>query len=294
MTRSRIKTIRTDRRPETGGLTRGVRDTGLYVREPAGSAAKRRSSLPVVTLIFTALLIALLTATITSRSDAKRADDIDMIKGVGASERTGDPTPFFASYRSLYLRLPIDPEALTALAFHQASGKKALHMTSLVPDADMELAAELKAVPPLQDEADVPDTQWVGSCLRLWRSNRSGEPDTAADVGADAGTPVWSPVTGTVLEVKPYKLYGQYDDYEIHIQPDGWPGVDVVLIHVADPLVAVGQHVEGGVTQLASVRKMSDKVELQLGGYTANGGDHVHVQLNGVDDPGVLEEVGDS
>jgi hypothetical protein len=105
---------------------------------------------------------------------------------------------------------------------------------------------------------------------------------------------VFAPVSGTVLQVKPYKLYNKYDDFEIHIQPDGWPGIDVVLIHVADPLVTAGQRVDGGVTQLAIVRRMSDKVELQLGGYTGNGGDHVHLQLNAVDDPNVLEEVGDS
>jgi murein DD-endopeptidase MepM/ murein hydrolase activator NlpD len=201
-----------------------------------------------------------------------------------------EPTPFFASYRSLQLRLPIDPDDLTALAFHQASGAAALSMTALVPDADMTLAAELKAVPPITTAADLPSSIWTGSCLRLWRSNRTGEPNTAADLGADPGTAVWSPVTGTVVEVKAYQLYGRHDDVEIHIRPDGWDDVDVVLIHVTDPVVETGDRVLAGATRLASVRKMSDKINMQLGGYTANGGDHVHVQLNKVEIPGVLPE----
>lgn len=214
------------------------------------------------------------------------AESVSGAQSAPAPER--EPTPFFASYRSLQLRLPIDPDELTALAFHQAAGPSALAMTSLVPDADMKLAAELKAVPPLPDGAGRGSATWAGSCLRLWRSNRSGEPDTAADLGADPGTAVWSPVTGVVVQVKAYKLYGTHDDFEIHIKPDGWDDVDVVLIHVDDVRVEPGDRVFAGATRIASVRRMSDKIDLQLGGYTDNGGDHVHMQLNRIETPGVL------
>ncbi|MDO9556635.1 MAG: M23 family metallopeptidase [Coriobacteriia bacterium] len=205
---------------------------------------------------------------------------------VAATEPERDPTPRFAEYQELTLRLPIDPEDITAIAFHQASGSNALHMTSLAPDADMELAARLKAVPPLQDapttDSDVPAQPdiWYGCVLRLWRSNRTGAPDTAVDCGADAGSAVFSPISGTVVRVKAYKLYEKYNDYEIHIRPDGRDDIDLVLLHVDDVLIAEGDRVTAGVTRIASVRKMSDRVDLQLAGYTSNGGDHVHVQLN--------------
>jgi len=207
-----------------------------------------------------------------------------------AAEPERDPTPHFARYDDLILHLPVDPNELTAVAFHQASGELALHMTSLAPDADMELAAELKAVPPVQGtfltdpDADDSDTTWQGCVLRLWRSGRTGMPDTAVDCGADPGTAVWSPVTGTVVRVKAYQLYDKYDDYEIHIRPDGSDDIDVVLIHVDDLRVAEGDRVKAGVTRIASVRMMSDRLNLQLGGYTANGGDHVHMQLNAIED----------
>ena len=286
--RPRVKTIRTDRRPDEGGFTCGVRDTGIYVRPPAPSAARRHSALPVIVLIASALLVALVAAAFTSRGNDGRAS-APAAAPATATAIEATPTPAFATCEGIELHLPVATDALTALAFHQASGNKSLHMTSLVPDADMERAAELKAVPPV-DASAVSATGLATSCLRLWRSNRSGEPDTAADVGADPGTPVLAPVSGTVLEVKPYKLYDKYDDYEIHIQPEGYPLIDVVLIHVDAPSIAVGQRVTAGVTRIAVVRKMSDKIDTQLGGYTANGGDHVHLQVNTVEVPGVLEQ----
>jgi murein DD-endopeptidase MepM/ murein hydrolase activator NlpD len=285
----RIKTIRTDRRPDEGGFTCGVRDTGLYVRRPAPGAAHRRSALPVIVLIASALLVALVAAAFTSRGDDGRASTATTAPAATTAALEASATPAFATCEGIELHLPVAADALTALAFHQASGKKSLHMTSLVPDADMERAAELKAVPPT-DASATSATGLATSCLRLWRSNRSGEPDTAADVGADPGTPVLAPVSGTILEIKPYKLYDKYDDYEIHIQPEGYPLIDVVLIHVDAPSIAVGQRVTAGVTQIAVVRKMSDKIDIQLGGYTTNGGDHVHLQVNTVEVPGVLEQ----
>jgi biotin carboxyl carrier protein len=211
-----------------------------------------------------------------------------------ASEPDRDPTPRFARIGTMEMRLPVDPSDMTALAFHQASGDSALPITSLVPDADMELAAELQAVPPAGETADVPDDVLGSVCLRLWRSNRTGMPDTAADVGADAGTDVYSPVSGTVVEVRPYLLYDVYEDYEIHIQPDGRSDVDVVLIHVDDVTVRAGDTVAAGVTRIAAVRLMSDKIEIQLGGYTENGGDHVHIQVNEIGAPGELDAAGES
>lgn len=205
-----------------------------------------------------------------------------------------DPTPRFASQGETQLHLAVDPAQLTALAFHQAAGQHALSLTSLVPDADMDAANQLKAVPPFQVPEGWPEDVWQGSCLRLWRSNRGGMPDTAADMGAEPGTPVWSPVSGTVVDVRPYLLYDKYEDFEIHIQPEGRRDVDVVLIHITDVVVEPGDTVKGGVTRLASVRKMSDKIDIQLGGYTTNGGDHVHVQMNQLDAEGLLPETGGS
>lgn len=207
---------------------------------------------------------------------------------VRADDRT-EPTPFFAYYRSLHLYVPISPDDLTEIAFHQASGDKALDIESLLPDADMTLAEQNHGTDRTTQASSANDTTGTGTqvlggtVLRMWRSNRSGPPDTAVDVGAAPGTTVYAPVTGEVVEVRPYMLYEKYEDYEIHIRPEGWPEIDIVMIHVEDPRVEAGDRVVGGVTALAGVRLLSDRITHQMSAYTTDGGNHVHVQLNQID-----------
>lgn len=276
-----------------------VRDTGLTVSSNrSGRRIRRRGPMPFVAILGAVLIVGImLVSAAANRSpepaDAGAADNAAVASASPEAEPLRVPTPAFATYRSLNLRMPVDPCDVTVIAFHQASGDKAFHMESLTPDADMEAAAKVKAVATgaSAETGDAVQTIWQGEVLRLWRSNRSGMPDTAADIGADPGSDVYSPVTGTVLQVRAYKLYDKYDDYEIHIKPDGWPEIDVVLIHVDDVSIAVGDRVVGGATRIACVRKMSDKIDIQLGGYTKNGGDHVHMQLNEAAVPGKPNEL---
>ena len=206
-------------------------------------------------------------------------------------------TPVFATYRTLQLHLPVPVHDVTEIAFHQASGPSALSMTSLLPDANPALADNKRgtgrAASGQDTDAEGPSALG-GQVIRMWRTNRTGPPDTAADVGARPGAPVIAPVSGTVVDVKPYLLYGEHEDIEILIQPTGWPEIDLVMIHVTDPTVVPGDIVVGGVTRIASVRLLSDRVTHQLSEYTSDGGDHVHFQLNHVAEPGATEPVGGS
>ena len=162
-------------------------------------------------------------------------------------------TPIFAAYKSLQLRLPVAVSDLTEVGFHQAAYTYALHTTTTLAEAD--------------------------------NSDTRAAHTTGRETSTQPGSDVFSPVSGTVIKIKPYKLYGKHDDFEIHIQPKGWPAIDLVIIHVTDLSVAVGDEVVGGVTRIAAVRKLSDRVHHQLGDYTGDGGDHVHVQLNNSKDP---------
>lgn len=292
-----VKRIRTDVVREVPGLGH-VRDAGIDVGAPR-RRRRQKSPYPVMTIIAAVLGLSALGWMLSWETapprDTAVVPALAEASTVGlASEPERDPTPLFAREGDTQLHMAVDPAQLTALAFHQAAGDNALPLASLVPDADMALAAELKAVPPASPQEEFEDGVWPGVCLRLWRSNRSGQPDTAVDMGAEPGTPVWSPVTGVVVDVKPYLLYDKHEDFEIHIRPEGRDDVDVVLIHVTDVIVAPGDTVKGGITRLASVRKMSDTIEIQLGGYTANGGDHVHIQMNRIEAGGALAPAGDS
>lgn len=276
----------------TGRTLRPARDTGLlvqrrHVRDRRRSARTRRNraiAVAVLAVSVFALIVGWRTA--SDRIAAlrpfapQRASAPGSGVAVASAVTPAGPTPMFAAYRSLQMRLPVRPEDLTEVGFHQASYSYALAMTTALPDADMSKAKrDRSSGRDLSKQEAGPTATLTGAVLRMWR-DRPGQPDTAADIGADPGSPLYSPVTGTVVLVKKYNLYNKYPDFQIHIQPDGFPNVDVVLIHLTDPRVKAGARVEAGVTPLGAVRKLSDKINLQLRSYTTNGGNHIHLQLN--------------
>ena len=91
---------------------------------------------------------------------------------------------------------------------------------------------------------------------------------------------ILAPVTGTVTSVKKYWLYGRYRDVRLEIRPDGVSNkIRVVVLHIQDPTVVVGQHVVGGVTPVATVRhfRFVSAVNRYLPVKYA---DHTHIQIN--------------
>lgn len=212
-------------------------------------------------------------------------------------------TPIFAMYRSLPLYLPVKPKAISLIAFHQAgSVPVALHMRPLVTvlkTSELTTPTPSKPATGPDESAEIASAEegsrapeiYDGRVIRVWRTGRTGEPDTAVDIGAKPGTPIFAPVSGTVTAVHRYKLYSEYDDYEIHILPKGWD-VDCCVLHVMDPKVRVGDAVIGGVTQLASVRWLSRLFTPQLDEYTHDGGNHVHVQIDQLAKDGKVKLMG--
>ncbi len=204
---------------------------------------------------------------------------------IRAGLRLPDPTPIIASRGKLDVRLPVRLEDLTELGFHQASHDYALSLRTPLPFADMKAAKRDKSTHrDLSKQKTGPTAALTGKALVMWRS-RPGKPDTAVDVGAKPGSDVLAPVTGTVVKVKRYKLYGKHTDFEIHIRPTGYDRIDCVMIHIEDVSVVPGDVVRAGVSRIGAIRKLSDRERLQLGSYTRDGGDHTHVQLNDVAHP---------
>jgi biotin carboxyl carrier protein len=206
-----------------------------------------------------------------------------------------NPTPVFATCDGLQLSLPIRPEQITLIAFHQAAGgNDSLHMlTPSGPPARSAAPSSSTGTATPDESAEIAYAEDIqlpgvygGRVLRLYRSGRDGPPDTAADVGSAQGAQVLAPVTGTVLGVRHYALYGEYDDIEIHISPKDRPDIDVVALHTRDPSVKAGDEVTAGVTPLSKVRWLSKLFDNQLGEYTSDGGNHVHIQVNRLSVPG--------
>ena len=199
-----------------------------------------------------------------------------------AEAKAGLPTPLIAEYDGLMIHTPIKASDLEGILFHQAATEYGLVLSTQLPDADPETMLtnpdyEIAENQPTGDE-------WLNAkALHLWRTDAVTDMDTSIDVGAEAGTQVYAPVTGTVVLVEIYELYETIDDYNIHIQPDGRPDLDVVEIHVQDVQVKAGDKVVGGETPLAKVRDLAaeDITDIQLAFYSKEGhGNHTHVQVN--------------
>jgi murein DD-endopeptidase MepM/ murein hydrolase activator NlpD len=312
---------RRDRRVGRGARRRGAgdfgppRDTGIRVGG-LGRPRERGSDpwqTPLIVVVALFVVAGVVFSSIQQEPRVPHPDPVatatptPTVTPIAPALETVDETPVFATVGSLTLHLPVPAASITAVAFHQSALDHAAPMVSLVPEMKLAEAtrmvaarkaavasAAVNATATTQPTTSTPapladaDGTWTGRIIRLWRQGRSGKPETAVDVGARAGTAVVSPVAGKVVYIRNYKLYGKYDDFEIHISPTTEPNLDVVLIHVSDVVVSVGDTVEAGITRVASVRKLSGLTSMQIARYAGDGGDHTHLQVNRMPSPGML------
>jgi murein DD-endopeptidase MepM/ murein hydrolase activator NlpD len=128
-------------------------------------------------------------------------------------------TAVFATVRSLDLHLPAHETIVTG--FHQASTPGSQAMTPV-------------------------------SGHRVLPSRGRGYPAASAvDIVMVDDQAVRSPVSGTVVAVEGYSLYGRYPDSRIRIRPHDDRDLRVVILHLGGVEVEVGDAVEAGVTELA-------------------------------------------
>ena len=192
-------------------------------------------------------------------------------------------TPIVAQCAGIDLHSPIAMADLTGILFHQASNEYALIISTDLPEADYDTVEENSTMRINHDQVGEEGAWADTEALHLWRDSDDTEMDTSIDIGAYAETTVYSPVDGTVVLIRDYRLYDDLDDIEIHIQPKGRPDLDVVLIHTYDPLVSVGDTLQAGLTPISHVRDIEkDLTDVQLGFFTPEGvgGNHTHVQVN--------------
>jgi len=111
----------------------------------------------------------------------------------------------------------------------------------------------------------------------------SALPDLELDVGAPAGTVVYSPVDGQIIGVYDNIIQGQVQGYRVLIAPQGAPGVAVSITHlVAHPGTAapqVGQAVISGVTPIGQVIDLSGVETQNISQFSGDAGNHVAIEL---------------
>lgn len=133
----------------------------------------------------------------------------------------------------------------------------------------------------LEVAASAPPTRTLDSRDRPTGSRSS------ADIVAHPDRAVRAPVSGTVERAGTYRLYCDYHDDYVVIDPDDHPGWEVKLLHIDGVRVHPGDRVEAGTTVLAP-RPTQLPFESQVDRHSANR-DWPHVHLE-VIDPSIPDE----
>ncbi len=228
------------------------------------------------------------------------AGGTDIVSGTASAsgDTRGLPTPIMAEADGVKMHCAVKMEDLTELLLHNASYTYALPLTTQLSEATNVDVMAAHGTGRKAFEQPTGDSWMTGEFIRTYRSNSAGEQMSAIDCGGPVGATVYAPVSGKVVLVKEYQLYGEYPDIQIHIRPEGRSDLDCVLIHLTDAQVKAGDTVTAGETPIARIRDVYAYIgeSMQLKAYTAEGdnGNHTHIQMNNVNDPEYhgLDDVG--
>jgi hypothetical protein len=179
-------------------------------------------------------------------------------------------TPVFASVRGLRIMLP--HRATELVAFHQASKPEALAFKPIGHLIANDNPSEFR-----------PGPNRPGPGYRVLSSRGRGRPATSAvDIVVPKRALLAAPVSGRVVEVRQYPLYGRMLDWRVAIEPTGHPDLQVVLIHLERPWVAVGDRIVAGKTPLAVVRLLDFTSQVD---YVTNKHlPHTHIEVKSAPD----------
>jgi murein DD-endopeptidase MepM/ murein hydrolase activator NlpD len=194
------------------------------------------------------------------------------IRPVAAATPVLAPTPIAAA-GGVELLVPSTRSVL--VGFHEAAIAGTEEMTVLAPLAADHAATEVAT-------ASDPHRRQVAPVIALPTRGRAQAPTSAIDVAIPEGEDVLAPVSGTVVMAAPYTLYGQYGDVRVEIQPDGAPDTRVIMIHMDDVAVDVGDRVEAGSSVIAGSAKtfpFASQIDRFSTELTGSAHPHVHLEI---------------
>ncbi|HEX3807306.1 MAG TPA: hypothetical protein VHV52_11055 [Gaiellaceae bacterium] len=184
----------------------------------------------------------------------------------------GPPSPeIVARIGALHLQLPISQSRVTAIGY-QGGSDGSLALSPLGAQANEGAIKRL-----------LHDIVGGASGRPRWYQLGGGQgPSTSSlNVGAPAGTDVYSPVDGSVLAIESVVIDGRTYGSQIDIQPIGAPSLVVSVTHVqADPALYVGASLTAGGTKLGSVVDYTHAEHQTLSRYTNDSGNHVAIEVH--------------
>lgn len=177
-----------------------------------------------------------------------------------------------AQVQSIDILLPVKQEVTTAIAYHPVDNPAAV---SLSPSGNRVSGGGIVT--------RLADVFRGGGDVRYYLMSgeaRDASSGTAGlDVGAVPGSFIFSPVDGRVTGVKTYELLGRYADQEVDIQVTANPSLLLVVTHVANAAVKIGDTVHAGQTVLGRVRSFPAGLDQSLKQFTSDTGDHVQLMV---------------
>ncbi len=174
---------------------------------------------------------------------------------------------------NLQLMLPIYEKTVTVIGFQPVNDANVVSLTPLGRQVDG--SAGLHALSEISPQGG---PQYVV----LDGGDESGSQIGEMDVGAPAGSSVFAPVDGVVVGISDYSIDGQCPDTMVKIQPQAQMQVLVVLSHVDQPAISLGQPVRSGVTRIGTVRGLAGCLDQPLKQYTSDNGNHLQLQVEAI------------
>ena len=172
-----------------------------------------------------------------------------------------------ATVGNLRVQSPVAQGGVTAVGFH-GSDEGALELHPVGPQANEGLLARLWRKITGYSREGLAWYQLEGGTLRT------------LDVGAVAGTDVYSPVDGTVIAIRDQLVSGRRIGAEIELRPSSAPSLVVSLQNVRpDTGLTVGANVAAGSSKLGRVANISRLERQALGRFAADGGNNVAIQV---------------
>jgi hypothetical protein len=182
------------------------------------------------------------------------------------TEAPPDPQ-VLATVGNLRIQSPVAQGGVTAVGFHGSDGG-GLVLQPVGPQANEGLLARLWS--------RITGSERTGLA---WYQLESGTLRTL-DVGAVAGTDVYSPVDGTVVAIRDHRVSGRVVGAEIELRPTAAPSLVVTLENVRpDDVLTVGANVAAGASKLGTVVDISRYERQALARYAFDGGNNVLFQV---------------
>ncbi|MGH3004258.1 MAG: hypothetical protein ACRDM1_16600 [Gaiellaceae bacterium] len=180
-------------------------------------------------------------------------------------------TQIVARLGTLRIQMPISQPRVTAVGY-QGGSTEALALDALGTQANQGLLRRI-AHRIFGGSSGAP--RWYQL------SGGVGPASSALDVGAAAGTDVYSPVDGTIVAIDDVVLNDRVYGSRIDIQPTAAPSLDVSVSHVrVDPSLVVGSSLTAAGSKLGTVVDYSTAEQQALARYTNDAGNHVVIEVH--------------